>query len=226
MLISDDSQIVRPERIEASNHSTRKKSRPTKPLDPGFVAALADPARVVFLDVETTGLSWYYDSITVVGWMHGGGYDFHIAGEPPTRLARALQSATALVTFNGTLFDLRFLRKEFANCIVPPLHIDLRYLARRAGLTGGQKAIEDFLGLPLRTNAKDINGAEAVLLWHRYMRGDLSSLRRLIEYNRYDVLGMRGILDQVLDRLDLHPDFWVSRPRFFTHPDDRQPSLA
>ncbi len=184
------------------------------------MAALADRAKVVFLDVETTGLSWYYDYITIVGWMRDGAYDFHVTGEPATRLVEALQNATALVTFNGTLFDLRFLRKEFAGLVTPPLHVDLRYLARRAALSGGQKVIERLLELPQRTNAKDIDGAEAVLLWHRYLRGDGSALRQLIEYNRYDVLGMCGILDEVLERLEPHPDLWVSRPKFFRRPDD------
>jgi uncharacterized protein YprB with RNaseH-like and TPR domain/predicted nuclease with RNAse H fold/dephospho-CoA kinase len=214
MLPFHDIPIVESRPFEAPEHSIRKKARSTKALDAGFVAALADKARVVFLDIETTGLSWYYDHITVIGWMQGGSYDFHIAGDFPTRLAKALQSATALVTFNGTLFDLRFLRKEFADLSLHQPHFDLRYLAKRAGLSGGQKAIERILGLPQRVNAKDVDGAEAVLLWHRYLRGDLSSLRRLIEYNRHDVLGMCGILDQVLDRLDPHPDLWICRPRF------------
>jgi predicted nuclease with RNAse H fold/dephospho-CoA kinase len=211
---------ISPAPFEVVDRPPRRAPRPKKPLDAGFMAALADRARVVFLDVETTGLSWYYDYITIVGWMRDGSYDFHVTGEPVTRLAEALQDAAALVTFNGTLFDLRFLRKEFAELVTPPLHVDLRYLAKRAGLTGGQKAIERLLGLPERTDAKDIDGAEAVLLWHRYQRGDKSSLRQLIEYNRYDVLGMCGILDEVLDRLEPHPDLWVSRPKFLSCPND------
>ncbi len=146
--------------------------------------------------------------------MRDGRYDFHIADEPPTRLADALQQAAAVVTFNGTLFDLRFLRKAYPGLVIPPMHIDLRYLAKRVGLSGGQKVIERLLALPQRTNLQDVNGAEAVLLWHRYLRGDFSSLQRLIEYNRYDVIGMCRILDVVLDRLNIHPDLWLSMPKF------------
>jgi predicted nuclease with RNAse H fold/uncharacterized protein YprB with RNaseH-like and TPR domain/dephospho-CoA kinase len=214
MLPFHDMPIARSDRVNTVDRSSRKKSQPFKPVAPGVAAALADPARVVFLDVETTGLSWYYDDITVVGWMCGGRYDFHIAGEHPMRLAGALHRATALVTFNGTLFDLRFLRKAFGTLTVPPVHIDLRYFARRVGLSGGQKAIEKLLGLPQRTNLESFDGGEAVLAWHRYLRGDESSLRKLIEYNRYDVLGMCGILDTVLARLNTHPDLWISLPKF------------
>jgi hypothetical protein len=81
-------------------------------------------------------------------------------------------------------------------------------------LVGGQKAIERTLGLPKRTGFEEMDGAEAVLLWHRYLRGDEHSLSRLIDYNRYDVLGMCGILDEVMDRLDVHPDLLFRRPRF------------
>jgi uncharacterized protein YprB with RNaseH-like and TPR domain/predicted nuclease with RNAse H fold/dephospho-CoA kinase len=220
MLPFHDMPVTRPKRLEAADRASRKNYRATKPLDRAIVAALADAARVVFLDVETTGLSWYYDEITVVGWMRDAQYDFHLAGERPGRLDEALRTASALVTFNGTLFDLRFLRKAYADLTTPRVHVDLRFLSRRVDLSGGQKAIEKKLGLPQRTNAKDVNGAEAVLLWHRYLRGDPSSLRQLIEYNRYDVIGMCGILDGVLDRLELHPDLWISRTKFFSFPND------
>jgi predicted nuclease with RNAse H fold/dephospho-CoA kinase len=187
----------------------------SKTLDHRLTTALADPGRVVFLDVETTGLSWFYDELTMVGWALDGKYYTHIAGDDAKRLTDALQAAHALVTFNGTLFDLRFLRKTFGDLTLPPVHIDLRYLARRAGLVGGQKAIETALGIPVRFGVEGIDGAEAVLLWHRYIRGDQDALQRLIDYNCRDVLGMCGILDHALDRLDVHPDLLFSRPRFF-----------
>ncbi len=177
-----------------------------------YSPALADPERVVFLDVETTGLSWYYDEITLVGWVCGGRYRALLAGDDPSELLESLSAATALVTFNGTLFDLRFLRKSFPELTLPPVHIDLRYLARRAGLSGGQKNIERALGLP-RPGLEDVDGAGAVVLWRRYERGDVSALLRLIAYNRFDVIGMCEILDEVLDRVE-HADLLFSRPRY------------
>jgi predicted nuclease with RNAse H fold/dephospho-CoA kinase len=203
--------LPRPLAAKRVARSTKRASR----LPDYWVAALEEPSRVVFLDVETTGLSWFYDELTIVGWALDGKYYTHIAGGDADRLIDALQGASALVTFNGTLFDLRFLRKTFGDLVLPPLHIDLRYLARRVGLVGGQKAIESVLGIPVREGVEDIDGAEAVLLWHRYMRGSDDALQRLIDYNCRDVLGMCGILDHTLDRLDVHPDLWFCRPRFF-----------
>jgi len=196
----------------------RRSGRPARRL-PGLLdrrlgTALSDPSRVLFLDAETTGLSWFYDELTMVGWACDGNYGLYIAGDDPASLIGTLKAAGTLVTFNGTLFDLRFLKKTFGEIALPPVHVDLRYLARRAGLVGGQKAIERALGLPNRVGLEEMDGAEAVLLWHRYLRGDEAALGRLIDYNRWDVAGMCGILDKVMDRLEVHPDLLFTRPRF------------
>jgi predicted nuclease with RNAse H fold/dephospho-CoA kinase len=199
---------------EVRKRSPRPARRLSKPLDRRLGTALADPSRVVFLDVETTGLSWFYDELTIVGWVCDGSYGLHITGDDPAPLIEALKAGHTLVTFNGTLFDLRFLKKTLGDLVLPPVHIDLRYLAKRAGLVGGQKAIERALGLPDRVGLENMDGAEAVLLWHRYLRGDETALHRLIDYNRWDVVGMCGILDHVMDRLDVHPDLLFRRTRF------------
>jgi predicted nuclease with RNAse H fold/dephospho-CoA kinase len=196
----------------------KRFSRPARTVpsavDRRLGTALSDPRRVLFLDVETTGLSWFYDELTMVGWVCDGNYGLYLAGDDPGLLVDALKAAATLVTFNGTLFDLRFLKKTFGELPLPPIHVDLRYLAKRAGLAGGQKAIERALGLPSRIGLEEMDGAEAVLLWHRYLRGDNVALRRLIDYNRWDVAGMCGILDKVMDRFDIHPDLLFTRPRF------------
>ena len=183
-------------------------------LDPQISAGLEDWRSVVFLDVETTGLSWFYDEITLVGWARDGAYRVHIAGDDPADLLKALAEARALVTFNGTLFDLRFLKKTFGEISLPPVHIDLRYLSKRVGLTGGQKPIETELGIRARAGVEDLDGAAAVLLWHEFVRGDLNALHQLIDYNRRDVLAMCLILDRVVDRLDVQQDLWLKRTRF------------
>src|SRR4051794_16620804 len=138
-------------------------------LEPRISAGLEDPRSVVFLDVETTGLSWFYDEITLVGWACDGAYRVHIAGEDPGDLLNVLAAAKALVTFNGTLFDLRFLKKTFGEIPLPSVHVDLRYLSKRVGLTGGQKLIEAELGIHARDGVEGIDGAAAVLLWHEFV---------------------------------------------------------
>lgn len=182
--------------------------------DPKLQALLAAPSSVLFLDIETTGLSHYYDQITLLGWSVGSSYEVALPWESTDRFRKALKHASALVTFNGTLFDLRFLRREFPDIAVPEFHVDLRYLAKRANLTGGQKRIEKILGINVRQGLEEVDGRVAVVLWHRYLRGDISALRRLIAYNRADVLAMRLIVDHLIEQLKIQPDLFVTSPRF------------
>ncbi len=204
---------VRPQLSDAVR-VTRQSRKRIMPLEPHLLAALSDASSVMFLDVETTGLSRHYDELTLVGWLLNGIYHVHVMGDDDEPLRSSLRAASALVTFNGSLFDIPFLAKSFAQLSLPKAHADLRFLARRVDLTGGQKAIEKQLGVKVREGVEDLDGAQAVLLWHRYLRGDVESLRRLIDYNRSDVIAMRHILDEVLERLVISPDFWFTNSRF------------
>ncbi|HEX3675207.1 MAG TPA: ribonuclease H-like domain-containing protein, partial [Rhizomicrobium sp.] len=190
----------------------RPRKGPLKPTQ--IVSSVSEPARIIFLDIETTGLSRYYDELTLVGYAIDGMYHVHIAGDDPEHLRNALAQAATLVTFNGTLFDIPFLKKTFGEISLPGTHIDLRYVGRRVGLAGGQKQIERELGIVLREGIEDIGGREAVLLWHQYLRGDKPALRKLIAYNEADVRGMHAILDHVLGRLELPADLFFELPRF------------
>ncbi|TSA19014.1 MAG: DUF429 domain-containing protein [Betaproteobacteria bacterium] len=163
--------------------------------------ALTYPKETIFLDIETTGLSRYYDYITLVGWSIDEDYGVYVRGDSNTQLHSALAQAKAIVTFNGSIFDIPFLRKEFHNLRVPEAHVDLRFLGKRVGLSGGQKAIEEQLGLKRRSEVKAVTGEAAPILWHRYRRGDLDALKLLIEYNHADIEGMKFIFDYAMTRL-------------------------
>lgn len=163
--------------------------------------ALTFPSDTLFLDIETTGLSLYYDHITVVGWSLNGKYGAWINGQPEDALLQEISRAKAIVTFNGTLFDLKFLKKRFPDINLPEAHVDLRYLAKRAGLTGGQKSIEEQLGFNRPVEVEALRGDNAPVLWHEYRRGDISALKDLLLYNYCDVEGMRYILDKVVKLL-------------------------
>lgn len=172
------------------------------------------PERVLFLDIETTGLSHHYDEITVIGWSIGGRASTMVKGDSHHRLREDARHALALVTFNGIRFDQRFIRQEFPDVAFPVHHIDLMYLCRRVGLTGGQKAIERELGLDLRGEIAEIDGFAAVLLWHRYLRGDVAALETLVRYNRADIAAMGAIFDHVIDRFQIEPDLFLQRSAF------------
>lgn len=162
---------------------------------------LAFPRETLFLDIETTGLSRYYDHITVIGWALGPQYGFFVKGQDDAAFRQALVAAKAVVTFNGSLFDLPFIAHEFPEYDFPPVHVDLRFLGKRAGLSGGQKDIERQLGIARKVELANIAGEAAPILWNEYTRGDLESLRLLLEYNAADIWGMKQIFDVVVRRV-------------------------
>ena len=164
--------------------------------------ATAFPAKCVFLDIETTGLSRYYDIVTLVGWSVGGEYFAEVAPSTISKLIRTLDENPIVVTFNGSLFDLPFLSKHYGIEWSSYLHVDLRYLAKRVDLTGGQKKIESSLSLKREESIGDVDGAEAVALWFDYKEGDIDALKQLIRYNHADVEGMKRIFEEAISRLN------------------------
>jgi uncharacterized protein YprB with RNaseH-like and TPR domain/predicted nuclease with RNAse H fold len=163
--------------------------------------ALADPHSTVFLDIETTGLSLYYDSTTLIGANHGGNYYFFSRGGDISVVERILSRAKCIVTFNGGAFDLKFLQKEFPQIRLPLAHVDLRFFGTSVGLRGTQKHIEQQLGFERPDDIRTMLGWTAPLLWYRYCRGDIEAGKKLIEYNYYDIEGMRFIFDKLVDRI-------------------------
>ena len=189
--------------------------RPIPPkLQTQLALCVSFPDRVLFLDIETTGLSNHYDEITVIGWTFGGAAKTLVKGQDPAPLLEDAARAKALVTFNGIRFDTKFIANEIPEVTFPETHIDLMYLCRRLGLRGGQKAIEKTLNIRVRDDIGDVDGAAAVLLWHRYLRGDLAALRKLVRYNRADIAAMGTILDLALPRFIFHPDLFLEEVLF------------
>ena len=174
------------ERLERSEH---------------YRIALAFPEDALFLDIETTGLSRYYDQITLIGWCIGNQRGVHVQGQPDAAFREALKNARSIITFNGTLFDLPFIREAKSDIEFPVAHVDLRYLAKRAGLTGGQKSIETQIGVNRASGVSGVTGEFAPVLWHRYVSGDLDALKSLIEYNMADLDGMFAIFEHVASKL-------------------------
>ena len=207
---------------EQSKGPTRagKKERSATPrpirqkLRRQLTACADSPEGILFLDIETTGLSHYYDEITVIGWSFGGQAKTIIKGQDPRPLQEDAARAKALVTFNGIRFDAKFIAREFPEIVLPEPHVDLMYLCRRVGLTGGQKAIEKVLGIDFRDDSTNMDGAAAVVLWHRYVRGNQDALQNLIRYNRVDIAAMGAIFDEAVSRLSAQLELFSKNVRF------------
>ncbi|MGK7894869.1 MAG: ribonuclease H-like domain-containing protein [Xenococcus sp. (in: cyanobacteria)] len=163
--------------------------------------AFSFPKDTIFLDIETTGLSKYYDDITLIGLSFQDKYKVYIQGQDIKPIQEIISKAKVVVTFNGSLFDIPFIKEKFPDFSLPLAHIDLRFLAKRVDLSGGQKKIEQQIGIKREATLHNLQGGTAPLLWHKYCRGDLNSLKTLISYNHADVEGMKQIFDEVISRL-------------------------
>lgn len=159
--------------------------------------------KAVFLDIETTGLSHYYDEITVVGLYDGKRVKTLLAGHNLRGLSELLRPYDIVVTFNGTQFDIPFLKTKFPSLRLPPIHLDLRYLLRRLGLSGGLKKIERALGIKRGKETNEVDGLMATVLWARYLRGDIEALERLVKYNAADITSLQSLMRYSCQQLSM-----------------------
>ncbi|HTA57610.1 MAG TPA: ribonuclease H-like domain-containing protein [Candidatus Baltobacteraceae bacterium] len=155
----------------------------------------------VYLDIETTGLSSVFDSVTMVGLYDGRRYKVFVEGENLNELPAQLKNYSVVVTFNGSGFDLRFLKLAFPDLVLPPIHIDLRWVTRRLGIKGGLKSVEEKFGLKRDESVEDLTGFDATVLWAKHLRGDKTALEQLIRYNTEDVVHLKAIMEIAYDRL-------------------------
>jgi uncharacterized protein YprB with RNaseH-like and TPR domain/predicted nuclease with RNAse H fold len=155
----------------------------------------------VYLDIETTGLSTVFDSVTVVGLYDGRHYEVFVKGENLDQLEASLRRFSVVVTFNGAGFDLRFLKSAFPGITLPPIHIDLRWVSRKLGYRGGLKEIEEQFGIARNESIVGVDGFDATVLWAKYLRGDQSAFQKLIDYNTADVVHLKALMEICYDRL-------------------------
>lgn len=152
---------------------------------------------VAFVDIETTGLAPGQDTITVVGIYNREKARTYVQGIDLDEIVDEFSKYKMLITFNGARFDLPFIKREFPEINFDQLHIDLMYPLKRIGYCGGLKKIEREMGIVRGDNIKEVDGWEAVRLWHRYKRGDEAALDTLLEYNREDIVNLETIIEKV-----------------------------
>jgi uncharacterized protein YprB with RNaseH-like and TPR domain len=148
----------------------------------------------VFFDIETDGRE--NNAPTVVSLFHREGFEVFIRGRNLEELPRAIARWPMWVTFNGSVYDVPVLRQHFGELPEPEAHLDLRFICRRFGLRGGLKKLEDQLGIARPRHLRGVDGLDAVLLWRAYKASaDLEALRLLVEYNLYDSIQLRSVME-------------------------------
>lgn len=157
----------------------------------------------VFLDIETSGMGRDGD-ITVIGLYNGLETKTMIKGINMDffSLKRELSKYKLIVTFNGSTFDVPFIKKRYPSLLPTIPNFDLRVACSRVGLNGGLKEIEKKLGIKRNKVIEKMYGGDPLLLWKMFRAsGDDYYLKLLVEYNEEDVFNLKKIADFVYDNL-------------------------
>ena len=152
--------------------------------------------KVAYVDIETTGLSATDNDLTVIGLYDGSRTYSYVRGFNLEDFRHDIKKFDMVVTFNGSQFDLPFIRNSMKGISLPPLHSDLRFVLQSLGMMGGLKRIEEKFHIERDDDLKGLTGYDAVKLWQRYIkRGDKEALDTLVRYNAADISSLKTLME-------------------------------
>lgn len=165
-----------------------------------------DPGRILYLDIETTGLG-AAAPLFLVGLMYSKGdrlvvdqlfaRDYSEESAVLAHLAGVARGFEALVTYNGISFDVPYIRDRSTIhrlAFAPPgVHVDLLLVAR---CVVGKRTPNHRLQtlethLCKRSRVGDISGAEIPGAYHEFVRtGNARDIANIMHHNRLDLVTM------------------------------------
>ncbi len=166
----------------------------------------------IFLDIETSSATDANSYLTVLGLFDGINTKTMIKdiNLDIIALKKELQKYKLLITFNGSTFDIPYLKKKYSNLLPEVPHIDLRHVCNKVGLKGGLKDIEKQLNIT-RDNIiiERLYGGDPFKLWRMFKgSGDDYYLKLLVEYNEEDVINLKRIADYAISELKKNTIFF------------------
>ncbi len=189
-------------------------------LAPDCAAHVSDPAKWLFLDTETTGLSGgtgTYAFLVGIAWWDSGGLqveqffmrDFGEEHSLLRALAERMAERPVLVTFNGKTFDWPLLETRFrmTRCIkakAPRAHLDLLHPARQLWRLrlASLRLIElerHVLGFD---RGPDLWSAMIPQLYFDFLRGaPAAPLADVFRHNQMDLRGLAALSGKILAML-------------------------
>jgi len=148
---------------------------------------------VAYIDIETTGLENWCNEITTIALYDGRTIHNYVNGQNLDDFANDIEKYKVIVTYNGRCFDVPFIQQYF-RMQLKQVHIDLRFVLKSLGFSGGLKSCERQIGID-RGNLADIDGFYAVILWNEYRRtGDERKLKLLLDYNSADARNLEALM--------------------------------
>ncbi|MDK2954936.1 MAG: uncharacterized protein PWQ57_432 [Desulfovibrionales bacterium] len=145
------------------------------------------------VDIETTGGMFDEEHITSIAMCAGGRVTTYVYGRNLEEFLDRASEYAVFITFNGRCFDLPYLQRSFGSNF-PHGHIDLRFIFKPLGFTGGLKVLEKNFGLD-REELDGVDGLAAVWLWREYeVSGDPLALETLLAYNAMDTANLETLM--------------------------------
>ncbi|MBI5643672.1 MAG: ribonuclease H-like domain-containing protein [Deltaproteobacteria bacterium] len=146
-----------------------------------------------YLDIETNGYVGPRGYITAISLYDGKTVHSYVKGENLDEFKRDIRRYKVIVTYNGKCFDVPFIEHHMRIDLKQIAHIDLRYLLRDLGFSGGLKGCEKTLGID-RGELDGVDGYSAVLLWNDFKRNkNKKALETLLAYNAQDVVNLEPL---------------------------------
>ncbi len=146
---------------------------------------------IAYIDIETTGL--YDPDITTIALYDSREIKYYVNGQNLKQFKNDISKYKLIVTYNGKTFDIPII-ETFFNIKIDKAHIDLRYVLKGLGFSGGLKSCEKQLGIT-RGDLDGVDGYFAVLLWNDYCRNkNTKALETLLSYNIEDVVNLEKLM--------------------------------
>jgi uncharacterized protein YprB with RNaseH-like and TPR domain len=177
---------------------------------------------VAYFDIETTGLTPGLDHTTTIAIWNGSELKTFVRDENLHEFQAEINKYKLLVTFYGSCFDIPFLKQDLGIDFSNHFHIDLCFVLRSLGYSGGLKKIEKEF-LINRGDLVDLDGSLAVSLWYKYQKSkNRKYLETLLAYNAEDVVNLEVLMYKAWNlgktQYDLNLPELPEKQRTFTNP--------
>jgi uncharacterized protein YprB with RNaseH-like and TPR domain len=191
-------------RIETMTDYIEGSKKNLQMNNPGFFSALLPAAQhwrifsefrssTAYIDIETTGLEMWGCEITTIALYDGSTIKHYVNGQNLDDFIDDIEKYNVIVTYNGKTFDVPFIENHFRTKL-NHAHIDLRYVLKALGYSGGLKKCEKAMGID-RGDLDGVDGYFAVLLWLDYQQNqNEKALETLLAYNIEDVVNLETLM--------------------------------
>jgi len=207
-----------PKRIATMTDYIEGSKKNLQNNNPKFFSALLPAAQhwrifsefrssTAYIDIETTGLKMWGFKITTIALYDGSSIKYYVNGQNLNDFIKDIEKYNVIVTYNGKTFDVPFIEDHFGTKL-NHAHIDLRYVLKALGYSGGLKLCEKAMGID-RGELDGVDGYFAVLLWYDYEHNqNEKALETLLAYNIEDVVNLETLMVMAYNmRIEATPFF-------------------